>query len=82
MGVVMPATLRVDYADGSSRRMRLPAELWQQGSPVTVGVAGAARIVGVTIDPDHVLPDVDRSDNMLIRPIQPAATAPTPAEGH
>ncbi|TLU72024.1 M1 family metallopeptidase [Lichenicoccus roseus] len=81
-GLVMPATLRIDYADGSSRRMRLPAELWQQGSPVTVGVAGAARIVGVTIDPDHVLPDVDRSDNMLIRPIQPAATAPTPAEGH
>ncbi len=74
-GLVMPATLQVNYADGSSRRVRVPAEIWQQGATATVDVAGASPVVGAVIDPDHVLPDVDRSNNTLNRPIQRASTA-------
>ena len=80
-GLVMPAILQVSYADGGSRRVRIPAEIWQQGPEATVSVAGPARIVGAVIDPDHLLPDIDRSNNTLNRPIQPvsSATAPGPA---
>ncbi|WP_428374401.1 M1 family metallopeptidase [Lichenicoccus sp.] len=84
-GLVLPATLQVTYADGSSRRVRIPAEIWQQGPQATVSVAGAARIVGAVIDPDHVLPDIDRSNNALNRPIQPVSSSPaahTQETGH
>ncbi len=64
-GLVLPATLQVDYADGSSRRIRIPVETWMQGPQATIGVAGPARISGVTIDPDHRLPDIDRSNNSV-----------------
>ncbi|MGI4951867.1 MAG: M1 family metallopeptidase, partial [Janthinobacterium lividum] len=55
-GLVMPATLRVDYADGSSRRIRVPVEIWMQGPQETIAAAGPSRITGATIDPDHALP--------------------------
>ena len=64
-GLVMPSTLQVDYADGSTRRIRVPVEVWMQGAQASIRAAGPARITRVTIDPDHVLPDVDRSDNSL-----------------
>ena len=67
-GLVMPATLRLDYADGSTRRIRVPVEIWMQGPEATINAAGPARITGATIDPDHVLPDIDRSDNSARSP--------------
>ncbi len=67
-GLVMPATLKLDYADGSTRRIRIPVEIWMQGPEATIEAAGPARITGATIDPDHVLPDSDRSDNSVRKP--------------
>ncbi len=64
-GLVMPSTLQVDYADGSTRRMRIPVEIWMHGPQATLDAAGSARIVRAVIDPDHVVPDVDRSNNGL-----------------
>ena len=64
-GLVMPSTLQVDYADGSTRRIRVPVEVWMQGAQASIRAAGPARIIRVTVDPDHVLPDIDRSDNSL-----------------
>ena len=67
-GLVMPSTLRIDYADGSTKRIRIPVETWMQGPKVTVDAAGSAKITGATIDPDHVLPDNDRSNNSVKAP--------------
>jgi peptidase M1-like protein len=64
-GLVMPATLQVDYADGSTRRIRIPVETWMGGPQAVIEVAGPAKIIAATIDPDHVLPDIDRADNSL-----------------
>ncbi|WP_174297198.1 M1 family metallopeptidase [Sphingomonas bacterium] len=60
--LVMPATLRVGYADGHHVDMRLPAETWIRQSSVAIGVP-AGRVVRAELDPDHRLPDRDRSDN-------------------
>ena len=78
-GLVMPSTLLVNYADGTSMRERIPVELWMHGPQATIRAPGGAPITAATIDPDQVLPDVDRSNNTLRLPQTPfAATTPAP----
>lgn len=60
--LVMPATLRADLADGSHLDRRIPVETWLQTTTPTVTVPTTQRVLHVTLDPDHVLPDADRSD--------------------
>jgi len=60
--LIMPVTLRVTYADGHTADVRLPAETWIRSPSVAVAVpAGVVR--SAELDPDHVLPDRDRSNN-------------------
>ncbi|MCT8002253.1 M1 family metallopeptidase [Sphingomonas sanguinis] len=64
--LVMPATLRVGYADGKTRDIRLPAETWIRQTSTAVPVP-AGKVVKVELDPDHKLPDRDRSNNIATR---------------
>lgn len=59
--LVMPAVLEVKYADGHATRIKLPVETWMRIRPVIAVPAG--RIASVMLDPDHLLPDRDRSNN-------------------
>ena len=59
--LVMPATLRITYADGTRRDLRLPAETFIRQSLSVIPVP-AGNVVRAEIDPDHRLPDRDRSD--------------------
>ncbi|HEY2050426.1 MAG TPA: M1 family metallopeptidase [Caulobacteraceae bacterium] len=61
--LIAPTTLEVRYADGSSRRVGVAVETWELGATQTLPLAAGPRIVSVTIDPDHRLPDRDRSNN-------------------
>ncbi|WP_454279950.1 M1 family metallopeptidase [Sphingomonas sp. Marseille-Q8236] len=63
--LVMPATLRVGYADGKTRDIRVPAETWIRQTSTAVPVP-AGKVVKVELDPDHKLPDRDRSNNIAI----------------
>jgi hypothetical protein len=63
--LVMPATLRLRFADGSRRDIRLPAETWIRQASTQVPVAGASPVVAAELDPDHKLPDKDRSNNAM-----------------
>ena len=62
--LVMPATLRVRYADGTTRDLRLPAETWIRQAMTAVPVP-AGKVVSAELDPDHTLPDHDRSNNAV-----------------
>ncbi|WP_419826380.1 M1 family metallopeptidase [Sphingomonas sp.] len=62
--LVMPVTLRLTFADGSKRDMRLPAETWIRQAATDVPVSGG-RVVRAELDPDHKLPDRDRSNNAV-----------------
>ncbi|HET8898399.1 MAG TPA: M1 family metallopeptidase [Rhodanobacteraceae bacterium] len=62
--LVLPATLEVHFADGKSERIRLPAETWQQHKDFAVAIDRDVRVTGATIDPDHVLPDRHRGNNV------------------
>jgi hypothetical protein len=61
--LVMPATLRVDFADGSHRDIRLPVETWRFSATPKLTLDTDRRIAKLELDPDHKLPDADRSNN-------------------
>jgi hypothetical protein len=61
--LVMPVTLRVAFADGSSKDIRLPAETWIRQASTDVPVVSASPVVRAVLDPDHRIPDRDRSNN-------------------
>jgi hypothetical protein len=61
--MVMPATLRVTFADGKSRDIRLPAETWIRQASTNVPVVTDSPVVKAVLDPDHKLPDKDRKNN-------------------
>jgi hypothetical protein len=61
--LVMPVTLRVAFADGSTKDIRLPAETWIRQAVTAVPVGGSSTVVSAVLDPDHVTPDRNRSNN-------------------
>jgi Peptidase family M1 domain len=71
--LVLPATVQIDFADGSTTRLRLPVETWLQQSRYTAVLASRQPIISVTVDPDHVLPDNDRRNNVW-KPLPAALT--------
>jgi hypothetical protein len=66
--MVMPSTLEVRYSNGAAERIALPAETWILRGSTTLTLAGNGSIASVIIDPDHVLPDKDRSNNVFTPP--------------
>ncbi|MFC6839081.1 M1 family metallopeptidase [Xanthomonas theicola] len=63
--LVMPATLRIDFADVSHLDQRVPVETWVQQTRPQIRVPSTQKMLHVTLDPDHCLPDADRGDNRL-----------------
>jgi aminopeptidase N len=57
----MPVELAVTLAGGKTSRIRLPVEVWYLGNTYVAAVPG--DVTAVRIDPDDVLPDIDRSNN-------------------
>jgi len=62
---VMPVTLRVTFADGSKRDIRLPAETWIRQAATDVPVLGSSSVIRAELDPDHKIPDRNRSNNVF-----------------
>ena len=63
--LVMPATLRVQYSDNTQEGFRIPVERWMRTSTPSVVLPVTKKVKRVTLDPDHKLPDADRSNNTL-----------------
>ncbi|MEX0599729.1 MAG: M1 family peptidase, partial [Rhodothermales bacterium] len=61
-GLLMPIELLVEYDDGSAERRRIPVEAFMHADAFTQTVEGT-DVSRVTIDPNGMLPDVDRSNN-------------------
>jgi hypothetical protein len=65
---VMPLTFRATFEDGTTEERRLPVELWHQSDKVSVTLEGKGKVTEVRIDPDQMLPDVDRKNNLWTAP--------------
>ena len=65
-GLAFPAIVEVTFADGSTERMRVPVEGFAVDEEVTVEIPTNGReVTSATLDPDGMLPDVDRSNDTL-----------------
>jgi hypothetical protein len=61
--VVLPLEAEVTYEGGRTERVRLPVEVFFRSDVVATGVTGG-RVVGVRLDPDGKLPDVDPANGV------------------
>lgn len=66
--MVMPLTLEAVFADDSTERRRLPVESWYQSDRLQVTLEGRGEIREVRLDPDQMLPDADRKNNVWQKP--------------
>lgn len=66
--LVMPATLRIAFADGSQRDVRVPVETWRFGATPRLTLDTTKPIKSLTLDPDHKLPDANRGNNVFVWP--------------
>jgi hypothetical protein len=61
--LVMPTWIEVKFEDGTSTKTKLPAETWMQKAIYTMAINSPKKVASVTIDPDHRVPDSDRTNN-------------------
>jgi hypothetical protein len=61
--MLMPAELRLTFADGATETVRLPVDLWNLGTRFTYRVPGTRRVTRAELDPRGVYPDIDRANN-------------------
>lgn len=66
--LVMPSTLRIDYADGSHEDVPVPVEAWRQSATPKLALHTSKKIAKLTLDPEHKLPDADRGNNSYAMP--------------
>jgi hypothetical protein len=62
--LVLPATIEIAFADGTKQRVTLPVEAFYQSATAAFDLPTTKPVAQVAVDPDHVLPDADRSNNM------------------
>ncbi|WP_264563916.1 M1 family metallopeptidase [Flavobacterium sp. N3904] len=61
--MVMPIVLDVKTKSGKVTRVKLPVEIWQRNIDWSFKVNTTEEIESVVIDPDHVFPDNNESNN-------------------
>ena len=66
--LVLPVTLQVNFKDGTHDRIRIPVEAWLSKGTANFTFPAARPATSVVLDPDHLLPDDDRSNNTFTLP--------------
>jgi hypothetical protein len=61
--MALPVTALIKEENGKTGTVKLPAEIWQRGGIWTFPYKSTSKVVSVTLDPDHQLPDVNPDNN-------------------
>ncbi len=61
--MIMPVPIKIIEKNGNSKVVQLPVEIWQRGGSWTFKYASTHKIDKVIIDPENMLPDMDRKNN-------------------
>ena len=61
--LVLPTPVEVTFKDGTKTRVKLPVETWLSKGTYVWTLESKTPIASVVVDPDHILPDDDRSNN-------------------
>ncbi|GAN91558.1 peptidase [Gluconobacter frateurii M-2] len=59
----LPLTVLEKWTDGTITSVRIPTEVWRSGNRHTLEIPSPRSIAAIIIDPDHEIPDVNRSNN-------------------
>jgi hypothetical protein len=61
--MILPVIIKIIQHNGQIGFIRLPVEIWQRGGSWTVKYKSSDKIDKIILDPDKVLPDVNRKNN-------------------
>lgn len=61
--MAMPVIIDVKTKSGKTTRVKLPVEIWQRNTDWTFKHNSTEEIESIVIDPDHILPDSNESNN-------------------
>jgi hypothetical protein len=61
--MILPVIAAITQSGGKTETVRLPVDIWYRGGGWTFKYASTAKIEKVVLDPDQVLPDMDRKNN-------------------
>ncbi|MEH6305760.1 M1 family metallopeptidase [Olivibacter sp. CPCC 100613] len=62
--MVMPMLVRVKESNGTVHNFNVPVEIWQRGAEAKFHVDTQSKIINVELDPEHKIPDIDRTNNI------------------
>lgn len=62
--MTLPVVLDIKYKSGTVTRVKLPVEIWQKNVEWSFKNASTEEIETITLDPDHVFPDVNSLNNV------------------
>ena len=61
--MIMPVILKIQQINGDNEVVKLPVEIWQRGGTWIFRYDSRNKIDKIILDPENVLPDVDRKNN-------------------
>ena len=64
--MVLPVILKIIQTNGKEETIQLPVEIWQRGGSWVYKYPSTNKIDKVILDPENVLPDMDRKNNEWI----------------
>ena len=62
--MALPVVLDIKFKNGTVTRVKLPVEIWQKNSDWSFKNDSTEEIESITLDPDHVFPDVNSANNV------------------
>ena len=62
--MALPVVLDIKFKNGTVTRVKLPVEIWQKNTDWSFKNDSTEEIESITLDPDHVFPDVNSSNNV------------------
>ena len=62
--MVLPVVIDIKFKNGTVTRVKLPVEIWQKNSDWSFKNDSTEEIESITLDPDHVFPDVNSANNV------------------
>lgn len=79
-GLVLPVELEITYTNGTSERRQIPAGAFATSDTFHLSIPDT-RVTGVVIDPDVLLPDIDRENNVWRAGDEPSEGVPAEPRG-
>ena len=65
--MILPVILKIELVNGDSETIKLPVEIWQRGGTWIYPYKAKTKIARITLDPDKVLPDINRDNNVWVK---------------